>query len=204
MEIIASHTAMQNITGDYELEIEELDYVVQPITSSVIITYLDNVSTKQIEEDQKKMLEYGVGTTVTLDELHENSIDYLLEEAKMFFPIIIILFILTSVSSISTSALITRKSLKNYALYYINGLEWRHCAIVNLLHSIFSLVLAVVLGFLALFLILYTRFADSVEIIWSGYIVLAFAVLILLEMLISMIIPLRIIGKNTPKQILTR
>lgn len=200
--VLASHTAIHNITNDSELMFDT-DYVVQPILSSVIITYPDDVSKEIIESDKEKLLQYGLANSITLDELNKNSVKYLLEKAEMFFPIIIILFILASVSSISSSALIARKNLKNYALYYVSGLQWKHCSIINLLHSIISLISSVVVGLVVLFIIPYTEFADSIRIIWSWYVIIAFAILILLQLIISMIMPFIIIGKNTPKQILT-
>ena len=201
--ILASHTAIQSITNDSELMFD-IDYAVQPIISSVIITYPDDVSNEQIEGDKEKLLQYGYANAVTLDELNDNSIEFLLEKAEMFFPIIIILFILASVSSISSSALIARKNLKNYALYYVSGLQWKHCSAVNLLHSIISLVLSVAAALVVLLVIPYTEFADSIRIIWSWYVIIAFVILILLQLVISMIMPIIIIGKNTPKQILTK
>lgn len=201
--ILASHTAIQNITSDFELMFDT-DYVIQPIISSMIITYPDNVSLEQIEADKDNLLQYGSANSITLDELNDNSISYLLEKAEMFFPIIIILFILASVSSISSSALITRKNLKNYALYYVNGLQWKHCSIVNLLHSIISLALSAAAALAVLFVIPHIAFVDSVKIIWSWYIIIAFAILILLQLIVSMIMPVIIIGKSTPKEILTK
>lgn len=201
--VLASYSAIQNITNHFVL-LFDTDYVVQPIISSVILTYPDNVSKEQIEADKEKLLQYGWANAISLDELNQNSIAYLLEKAEIFLPIIIILFILASVSSISSSALIVRKNLKNYSLYYISGLQWKNCSLVNLLHSIISLTIAVVVGFAVLFILPHTRLNDIVKIIWSPYIIGVFVVLIILQLLISMIMPLIIIGKNTPKQILTK
>ncbi len=201
--VLASYSAIQNITDHFVL-LFDTDYVVQPIISSVILTYPDNVSKEQIEADKEKLLQYGWANAISLDELNQNSIAYLLEKAEIFLPIIIILFILASVSSISSSALIVRKNLKNYSLYYISGLQWKNCSLVNLLYSIISLTIAVVVGFAVLFILPHTRLNDIVKIIWSPYIIGAFVVLIILQLLISMIMPLIIIGKNTPKQILTK
>ena len=201
--VLASYSAIQNITNHFVL-LFDTDYVVQPIISSVILTYPDNVSKEQIEADKEKLLQYGWANAISLDELNQNSIAYLLEKAEIFLPIIIILFILASVSSISSSALIVRKNLKNYALYYISGLQWGHCSFVNLLHSIISLAIATIVGVVALLIIPHTKFAYMVNIIWSPYIFEAFAAMIILQLLISMIMPLIIIGKNTPKQILTK
>ena len=201
--VLASYSAIQNITNHFVL-LFDTDYVVQPIISSVILTYPDNVSKEQIEADKEKLLQYGWANAISLDELNQNSIAYLLEKAEIFLPIIIILFILASVSSISSSALIVRKNLKNYSLYYISGLQWKNCSLVNLLYSIISLTIAVVVGFAVLFILPHTRLNDIVKIIWSPYIIGAFVVLIILQLLISMIMPLIIIGKNTPKQILTK
>lgn len=199
--VLASHTAIQNIGKDVKLQFD-VDPAVQPIWSNVIITYPDDVSKEQIELDKNKLLQYGYANAVSLDEMDRNSKDYIMKEANMFLPIIVLLLVLAAVSVISSSALIARKSLNNYALYYVCGLQWKHCSVVNLLHSLISTVTSVILGLAVLIMI--PHFTDSVQIIWSKYIVLSFTALILLQLMISMIMPMIIIGKNTPKQILTR
>lgn len=201
--ILASYTAVKNITSNFQLQFDT-DYVVQPIISSVIITYPDSVSPNQIKEDQEKLLQYGYANTESLDQLNKNSVSYLLEKTAIFLPIVIILFMLASVSTISSSALIVRKSLRNYAIYYINGLQWKQCCLGNLIYAAALLVISVILGLGLLLVIPFTVLSESVKIIWSPYIILAFILIIVMQLIISMIMPMIIIGRSTPKQILTR
>lgn len=58
------------------------------------------------------------------------------------------------------------------------------------------LAIATIVGVVALLIIPHTKFAYMVNIIWSPYIFEAFAAMIILQLLISMIMPLIIIGKH--------
>jgi hypothetical protein len=203
MAILASQTAIQSITADVDLELD-VDYVVQPITSNVLITYPEGESEAQIEADKQTLLQYGYADVVSLEEMKANSKVYILEEAELFFPIILVLILLVLISVISSSALTARKNLNNYAVYYVCGLQWKNCLLVSFFHSLITIVLSLFLSLLVLLLIPYTSFAESIRIIWSNYIVVSFIVLIFIQLFISMLMPTIVIGKNTPKQILTR
>jgi hypothetical protein len=203
MAILASQTAIQSITADVDLELD-VDYVVQPITSNVLITYPEGESEAQIEADKQTLLQYGYADVVSLEEMKANSKAYILEEAELFFPIILVLILLVLISVISSSALTARKNLNNYAVYYVCGLQWKNCLLVSFFHSLITIVLSLFLSLLVLLLIPYTSFAESIRIIWSNYIVVSFIVLIFIQLFISMLMPTIVIGKNTPKQILTR
>jgi phosphatidylserine synthase len=67
-----------------------------------------------------------------------------------------------------------------------------------------TIIFSTVIAILFLISIPYTSFADNIRIIWSNYIVISFIALIVIQLFISMLMPTIIIGKNTPKQILTR
>jgi hypothetical protein len=201
--ILASYSAINSITADFDLEFET-DYVVQPIISNLIITYPDDESDEQIEADKQKILQYGYANTVSLEEMKSNSRDYIMEKANMFIPIIIILILLVIISVISSSSLVARKNLNNYAVYYVCGLQWKNCLLVSLFNSLITIIFSTVIAILFLISIPYTSFADNIRIIWSNYIVISFIALIVIQLFISMLMPTIIIGKNTPKQILTR
>lgn len=153
---------------------------------------------------QRKTITVWVGKCHFIDELNQNSIAYLLEKAEIFLPIIIILFILASVSSISSSALIVRKKSKKLCpilyqritvgtLFLCQSVAFYHFPC----HSYYRRVVA-------LLTIPHTKFAYMVKYHLESIYLRCFAAMIILQLLISMIMPLIIIGKNTPKQILTK
>ena len=200
--LLFSYSTLRNLNTGIP---RDSDYdVIQALSSSVIITYPDDVSDDIIEQDISKVLQYSGGYAISLDELNNNSMRYLHRQLYNLLPIILVLFILVSVSSISSSALSTRRRLRDYAVYYINGLQWGHCIWINFVQSVITSVIAVIAAFGVLLCIRFTPFQNQIKIIWNPYLFASMGGIIILYFLISMIMPLIIIGKNTPKQILTK
>ena len=143
------------------------------------------------------------GYMVTLEKMYENSRAYLNEELLKLLPIVIVLMILVLVSSVSISALSTRRRLKDYAKYYVVGLRWGQCVLVNLFQSLITAVAAAAVSVAVLFIAQYTALADMFMIFWNGWVVLAMIGVTVLYLLFSMIMPTIMLKSVTPKQLLT-
>lgn len=141
---------------------------------------------------------------ITFDVINKNSMDYLFSQFFDMLPIISIILILIITSSISSTAITTRDRLRDYSIYCITGLQWKHCTLINLIQSALTSVLALLLSAAAIGVIQLTPIADTVTIIPHLWTFSAVAALVLLYILISMIMPAIIIGKSTPKEILAK
>lgn len=172
-------------------------------TSSIII-YPDRVTAEELAEDKKTLRTLGCIYSETLSVMEKNSWDYLSEQFYNLLPVIIVILILTFVSSISNTALSTYRRLHDYAVYYINGLQWKHCIMINLIQSLIISVISVIIGLTGLLLVRFTPFSSNINVVWSSWLFIAILALIAIYLFISMIMPIIIIGKSTPKQILTR
>lgn len=168
-------------------------------TSSIII-YHDSVTAEELAEDKKTLRTLGCNYSETLSVMEKNSWDYLSEQFYNLLPVIIVILILTFVSSINNTALSTYRRLHDYTVYYINGLQWKHCIMINLIQS---LIISVIIGMTGLLLVRFTPFSSNINVVWSSWLFIAIFALITIYLFISMIMPI-IIGKSTPKQILTR
>lgn len=142
------------------------------------------------------------GSSVSLDKMYENSRAYLQEELLKLLPIVIVLMILVLVSGVSISALSARRRLKDYAKYYVVGLRWGQCVIVNLFQSLITAVAAAAVSAAVLFIAQYTALADLFMIFWNGWVVLAMIGVTVLYLLFSMIMPLLMLRSTTPKALL--
>lgn len=151
----------------------------------------------------REQLSKAGGSTVSLDKMYENSRAYLQEELLKLLPIVVVLMILVLVSGVSISALSTRRRLKDYAKYYVVGLRWGQCVLVNLFQSLITAVAAAVASVAALFIAQYTALADMIMIFWNGWVVLAMIGVMALYLLFSMIMPTIMLKSVTPKQLLT-
>lgn len=172
-----------------------------------LIVYDDDTSEDVLMEGQKmlgEMAEIGSAHTISFEILEPNSRKYLYMQVYNLLPIIIAILILTFVSSISSTAISTRERLRDYSVFYITGLRWRQCIWINTIQSAFISVLSLVLAFAGMAMIGLTSLSGTVTIIWSPWIVLAAAGVIIMYISVSMIMPAIIIGRSTPKEILTR
>lgn len=168
--------------------------------TQAFITYDETTYDKAAAMEQ---IRKAGGSSVSLDKMYENSHAYLQEELLKLLPIVIVLMILVLVSGVSISALSTRRRLKDYAKYYVVGLRWGQCVLVNLFQSLITAVAAAAASAAVLFVAQYTALADLFMIFWNGWVVLAMIGVTVLYLLFSMIMPTIMLKSVTPKQLLT-
>lgn len=172
--------------------------------NTAIIKYPDNIENSILSEDQKKISSFGSPYSIKNEELNKNSINYFKTEIYNYLPIIIVVLIMTCVSSISITALSTRQRLKDYGIYYVCGLKWKSCCIVNLFYSLIITVSSV---FCATVLMIFSKYIpklDQTVISWNIWVFISVLLISILFIIGSMTMPLIIIGKNTPKEVLAK
>lgn len=204
----------RNIFINYNYEIEEKPLfilsqhglvdknVTMQLNGPVFVTYSKNISDKILEDNNSTMKKMMTVNITPLNEMKENSMNYIFSQIYTIFPILICILILTLVSAVSVSALSTKNQLKNYAIYYICGLKWKQCAMINFYSSFISMIFSFIISIV---LILITKLTGIMEetVIDLGIWQLIICILIIMfYIIISVILPISIIGKNTPNQIL--
>ncbi len=178
--------------------------ILQGMMYSALITYPDDYTEEQLSSEKQKLSSMGCLFSESLRKMDKNSKQYLYEQVYNLLPIVAVLLVLTAVSSVSSSALSTKRRLRDYAIYYVCGLKWRQCILINMIQSLILSALSVILAFICTALIKYTYFSQYIKIIWKWETVLVLAGAAALYILVSMIMPVILIGRNTPKQILTK
>ena len=174
--------------------------IVQTISSS-LITYDEAGFDK---ERAREGISKADGNYISyLKDMNEDSLAYLQEQLLQLLPIVTVLMILVLVSSVSISALSARRRLKDYAKYYVVGLQWNQCVLVNLLQSLVTAAAAVIVTVTALLIVQYTALSETFMILWNGWLLLALVGIILLYLLFSMIMPILMLRSVSPKQLLT-
>lgn len=189
------------------LDVDPPAEIVQHPWGVHLFVYDDGISPDVLKEGQRmlgEMAEIGSAYTETFETLEPNSRKYLYMQVYNLLPIIIAILILTFVSSISSTALSTRERLRAYLIFYICGLRWDQCIWINMIQSAVISVISLALAFAGMFVIGFTPLGEMVTIIWSGWLFFAAIGLAVLYMLVSMLMPVIIIRKSSPKEILTR
>ena len=139
---------------------------------------------------------------ISLSDMNANSLAYLREQLLQLLPIVVVLMILVIVSAVSVSAISARQRLNDYAKFYILGLRWKQCAMVNFLQALTTGAAALVITALVLLAAGLTPFSQSIMIIWNPWLMLSLVGILALYLVFSMIMPLLMIGVTTPKSLL--
>lgn len=189
--ILASAENFERIYPNYDTKI-----------NSALFIYGNDASNDFVEEQIKLARQFGACDEINFETMNEKSLDYLRDELLKLIPVIVVLLILVVVSSISVSAIATRKRLKDYAKYYVLGLQWKQCAAVNLFQALITGAAALVISIAALFVISLTPLSETITIIVNSWLVFALLGIFALYLVFSMIMPLLMLRSTTPKALL--
>ena len=176
--------------------------VIMQLNGNVMINYPDSISDEIIENDVRKMKSLNTLRFESSDKMKKNSIEFILSQINGVLPVFICIVILTLVGSASISALSARHQLKNYAVYYICGLKWMNCAWVNFFSSLLCVSASLFLSIGGIFVLQINGLLKNTVIELGFFQISGCIAVSLLYIGFSMILPMRIIGKNTPAQIL--
>lgn len=178
--------------------------IIQGIFGPALITFSEDCSDERIEEIRQEISGYNCDISYLLSDVNKNSMSIIYSRLGDLLPIIIVLLIMIMVSGISSSALAARREMKSFAIFYITGLQWRHCGLISLIGSSILALFSAVLSAAAILIIKSTAVGADITIMFRWQTVLAAAAIIAFFILISMIMPMIMLSRTTPKQILTR
>ncbi len=162
----------------------------------------NDASEEEYEALGERLKMYSGALRVTpLSEIHKNSMEYIYKQMYTLFPIALCIFILTVISAVSINAIYTKRQLRNYAFFYICGARWRTCALKSLKDSAITCAVASALCALILFIGKQSFLKETVISFGIWHAVICVAVIVL-YLLLSMIMPIAIIGSSQPKDVL--
>lgn len=176
--------------------------VTVQLNGPLFVTYKQNTSPEIIENGNNIVKKMNVIYSVPTDEMKKNSMEYIFSQIYTLFPILVCILILTIIGAISVNALSTKRQLRNYAVYYICGLKWKECAKINMISSIICMAISFAISILAVCILQNTNILGGNLIKIGLFQIIGCIVLIFIYILLSSILPIRIIKNNTPNQIL--
>ncbi len=113
------------------------------VTAGTVVIYPENISEASIKEDINRLnQESRIHHTAALSDMGEKSQKYIFKELNDLLPIALCTFIFIVVAGISANVISVKKHLKNYAVYYICGLQWKQCSFISLCSSLLAVMAA--------------------------------------------------------------
>ncbi|MCD7811701.1 MAG: hypothetical protein LUG91_07620 [Ruminococcus sp.] len=176
--------------------------IVIQLDGPVFVTFPEDTTNEALENNNSIMKQMMTLSVIPLNEMKSNSMDFIFSQLYTLFPILVCILILTLVGAISTSALSAKRQLRNYAVYYICGLKWKQCAVINLFSSLICILISFALSIIAAFIAKATGILGDTVISLGVWQILGCVVIMIIYVLFSIILPLNIIGNNTPNKIL--
>lgn len=164
-----------------------------------------------ITEEMKGTLERQIGKSTInavisypMQEISDNSRNYIMQKMLMLIPVFLAAFILVIITSICVNSISVRKHLKDYAIYNICGMAWKDCLGINMVNTglvvIISAVLTIgiALCFISGKVIMETTITLGVTE-WFTCILVG-----VVQLLLSMLIPQYMIKRQSTKQVLIK
>jgi hypothetical protein len=176
------------------------------VSYPALIKYSDDITEKEIEENHKILssIQQGFLLGENMEVIKENSKADLFREMLTLLPIIISVISLTIISSISVSALSTKKQLRNYTIYYICGSRWKNCVLINACQSLITIAYATLGTIVTIAVIIRTGLSEKFIFTINPTTIFFSSLILIVYFLISMILPVLIIRKTTPVTILKK
>ena len=160
----------------------------------------DSVTDERFDEIKEECI--LVGGAVDAKEIRNNSLDVIKTNLIFLLPIVIGVLVFVIVTTVCMSAINAKKQLRSYGVYYVCGSRWRQCVLISVFSSLITVVLAALLSAVALIIGDKTGLLKETVISFGSWQLIACSAVILLYLITAIIMPLAIIGRTNPREIL--
>lgn len=205
----------QNVLGCYELQMTSSDssYFVACGAdkhliddhllgiSTAYMIYDENYSESKDSANREKLSMLG-GSLMEMSTFRQNSDQYLYEQFIKLMPVLLGVFLIVLVELICSVTMNTRNQLKNYGIYFLCGCRWKDVLKISLANAGIIIGLGALLGMTGTVIFEFTPYAKLFEQNLDCNNVYLTFILILLMLMLSIVIPIFIIGKTQPVEII--
>ena len=177
--------------------------LTQFLGKTILLRYTEPVTEEQAEKDYKTLTWNSNSMQILkMEDIRENSRTFLYSEVYKLLPVIIMLMVLVMISSISSTALSTRRRLHDYAVFALSGLPWQKCIVINLLQSLMTAGAAAAAALICGAVLQHTSLRELFYVKPGGWQLLSCAAVIGIYLLISLWMPHLMLRKNSVREIL--
>lgn len=165
-----------------------------------IVKLKNGTSSDRYVEIERLLRQFGI--VDSMEEFRNNTTRYINEQLIKLIPLLICTVILVIVSSVSISALNAKKRIKYFGILYICGSQWKNCLVINLINSFITAFMSGIFTYAAINVLKITGMLKATVISMGLWQFIVCLVIVLLYILCSIIMPIGIMTRNTPKEIL--
>lgn len=138
----------------------------------------------------------------SLPAVQERSMRYITNQLSMLAPVLLCILCLTCMSFVSGSAIITKRNMHDFGVYFICGMRWNRCMLLQLYNSVLVSLISLVSSILLVLICGRLAILRDTVITLGGWQLLSSLVLLTLNLVVSVLLPVAILRRTTPNQIL--
>ena len=175
-----------------------------------LLQYQKNIRDEEAEYNREIVInelsnqKMAISEFEDLPNINKNSIRQMGFIVYTLIPVIVACFVMTLITAICSGAIMLRRQMYDYAVYYMSGMKWMDCAVVNLYVNLIETGIAFVLAAIVVRVFVVGRYYFSTQITFTLQEVGVCVVAEIFYLLLAMILPSLVIRKSSAIYILTK
>ena len=175
------------------------------MTDMVLVKYDKDITDEEKAYNLSLMEEYGSYSYIEeMSKISELSKRKLWNRLIFLVPFAVVLFIITIISSMSSSLIMMRRQLRNIAIYNICGLSFKKCILINICTIIITAFIAAVGAVSVTYVLITNRSEFNNTFLLGANEIMITSIVFILYVFFSMIFPLVVMKKNPVSRILAK
>lgn len=168
-----------------------------------IITFREGISESEANEVTEELFGISdISTSAKLIEKKNLSIDYIWKELNVLLPLGVCMFVLMIIAMISLIILNFVANLRNYAVFFTCGMKWKQCISICTFQCVLLHMVSTVIFVITYMIVLKTNLFEMKWFAINNVFIIILVIMFMLDILLSLIMPVLIVNKRKPKEIL--
>lgn len=166
-----------------------------------IITYDNNISQEQVVINTERLHSMIGLPAENIASIKDFSLLYIMQQVYALLPLFVCIAILALISSICTSAVITKKNIHTYAIFHLCGATSGKCVLICIFQTLFVSFSSLLLTGCMIVVISKTM---QISVIINQYSVLLCTIVLVLHLLLTSMLPMHMLREDSLKNLLQR
>ena len=164
-----------------------------------IITYDNDLSQEQVVINTERFHSMTGLPAENIASIKDFSLLYIMQQVYTLLPLFVCITILALISSICTSAVITKKNLHNYAIFHLCGATSNKCAMICILQAV---LISFASLFLAVCIVVIISKTLQMPVIFNSYSLLLCTTVLVLHLFLTSMLPVHMLRTDSLKNLL--
>lgn len=172
---------------------------------NMFIEFDENISEKEFNENMEWIKSFkNMTSVIKLKDINSQSLSYIKSQIASILPLIICMLTLVLITALSICIISIERMLKTYSIFFICGSSWKNLIKINIFESLFICLVSTIIVCAFFVASGFTGWLSFTVIEFGIFQILAHLMVMALYVLMSILIPVIVMRKRTPKQILTQ